>query len=69
MSPRQWSCRRIVVVVVASGQRRTVVMRSLLIIVIHRVVSSPGFVVDALCRCHPPLSKSCHVIVVCWWGG
>ena len=50
MGPRQRSCRRIVVVVVASGQHRTVVMRSLPIIVVHRVVSSPGFVVDALCR-------------------
>ena len=69
VGPHQWSCRRIVVVVVASGQRRTIVMRSLLIIVVHRVVSSPGFVVDALCRCHPPLSKLCHVVVVCWWGG
>ena len=50
VGPRQRSCRRIVVVVVASGQHRTVVMRSLPILVVHRVVSSPGFVVDALCR-------------------
>jgi hypothetical protein len=50
VGPRHRSCRCIVAVVVESGQHRAVVMRSSSIVVIRRVVSSPGFVIDVLCR-------------------